>query len=46
MLKKKFQRICESFGVPRYDLPTTLAFFDEKINEVEANLKDIRNVHK
>jgi hypothetical protein len=44
MLKKKFLRILESFGVPKYEVPSTLNFFDEKINQIETNLKDIRNV--
>ena len=44
MLKKKLIRICESFGVPRYDIPSNLTNFDEKINQVESNLKEILSV--
>lgn len=44
MLKKRLIRICDSFGVPRYDIPPSLANFDEKINQVEADLKEIRSV--
>lgn len=44
MLKKRFVRILESFGVAKYEIPGNLNEFDEKIHEVEANLKDIRNV--
>lgn len=44
MLKKKLIRICESFGVPRYDIPSNLTFFDEKISKVESDLKEIRSV--
>lgn len=45
MLKKKLIRICDSFGVPRYDIPPSLANFDEKINQVGADLKEIRSVN-
>lgn len=46
MLKKKLIRICESFGVPRFDIPASLANFDQKITQVEADLKEIRSVNE
>lgn len=44
MLKKRFVRILESFGVPKFEIPGNLNQFDEKINEINGNLKDIKNV--
>ena len=44
MLKKKFLRILESFGVPKYEIPGNLGQFDDKINQIETNLKEIKSV--
>jgi V-type H+-transporting ATPase subunit a len=43
-LKTRLNRICDSFGASKYGIPEDRANFDKKVDEVNAQLTDTRNV--
>jgi hypothetical protein len=45
MLKKKLVKICESFGVKRYEIPENLNSFEDRLKEAGSQLKETHNVY-